>query len=163
MNLPTLAICVALLSLAFAPAAAADPPTREVIPPGEDFITDICGYPILVESEGTTIRKTFTNKQGEVVRIIETYPGFRWILTNLDTGETFTAVIPGPAKIRFNADGTTTFQGTGPWGWIGAHPGTGETGFFLLRGRIIEHTDAAGNVTSTFRGRTVDICELLAT
>jgi hypothetical protein len=161
MNLPTLTVCVALLLLAFGPAASADPPTREVIPPGDDFTEDICGYPILVESEGRTIRKTFT-KQGEVVRIIETYPGLRWTLTNLDTGETSTVVIPGPLKLRFNADGTTTFQGTGPWGWIGTHPGTGETGFFLLRGRIFETTDAAGDVTSTFTGRTVDVCELLA-
>lgn len=162
MNLPSLAACTALVLLAPATAASADPPTREVIPPGPDFTADICGYDILVQSEGRTVRTTFTNKQGEVVRVIETYPGFRWILTNLDTGATFTVVIPGPLKLRFNPDGTTTFQGTGPWGWIGTHPGTGETGFFLLRGRIVEVTDAAGNVTSTFRGNTVDICERLA-
>jgi hypothetical protein len=161
MNFPTLAACGALVLLALTPAASADPPTREVIP-GEDFTTEVCGYPIDVDAVGNTIRKTFTDKQGELVRVIETYPGFRWILTNLDTGATFTAVIPGPLKLRFNADGTTTFQGTGPWGWIGTHPGTGETDFFLLRGRIIETTDAAGNVTSTFRGSTLDICEQLA-
>jgi hypothetical protein len=162
MRFATLAACVALVLLALATAAPADPPTREVFPPGEDFTANDCGYPILVHSEGNTIRTTFTNNQGEVVRQIETYPGFRWILTNLDTGETFTAIIPGPLMLRFNADGTTTFKGTGPWGWGPTHPGTGEPGIFLLRGKISQFIDADGNVTSSFTGHTVNLCEQLA-
>jgi hypothetical protein len=161
-EVPTLGACVALVLLALATTASAAAPTREVIPPGSDFVTTDCGYPILVQSEGDTIRTTFTDNQGEVVRQIEVYPGFRWILTNLDTGATYTAGIPGPLKLRFNPDGTTTFSGTGPWGWLPTHPGTGETGVFLLRGHISQFFDAAGDVTSTFTGHTVNICEQLA-
>jgi hypothetical protein len=113
MRFSTLAACVALVLLVLAPAASADAPSREVIPPGQDFMDGTCGYPILVHSEGTTIRMVFTDNQGEVVRQIEVYPGFRQVLTNLDTGETLTVVNPGPLMLRFNADGTTTFRGTG--------------------------------------------------
>jgi hypothetical protein len=163
MKLPTLAVLAAAAILAVASVASADAPTREVIPPGPDFTVDTCGFPVLIHSEGNTIRKMFTDNQGRVVRQIETYPGFRWVLTNLDTGESFSAGIPGPLKLTFNPDGTTTFKGTGPWGWLPTHPGTGETGIFLLHGHISQTIDASGTViTTTFRGHTVNICEQLA-
>jgi hypothetical protein len=162
MRFSTLAACVALVLLVLAPAASADAPSREMIPPGPDFMDGTCGYPILVHSEGTTIRMVFTDNQGEVVRQIEVYPGFRQVLTNLDTGETLTVVNPGPLMLRFNADGTTTFRGTGPWVWGPSHPGTGEPGLFLLQGNISLFIDADGNVTSTFTGHTMNLCEQLA-
>jgi hypothetical protein len=163
MKFPTLTIVAACALLALAATAFADPPTREVIAPGPDFVDNTCGFAVLVHTEGTTIRKTYTDNQGRVVRQIETYPGFRWVLTNLNTGESFSSVIPGPLKLTFNPDGTTTFEGSGPWGWLPAHPSTGETGIFLLHGRISQTLDATGTViTTTFVGHTVNICEQLA-
>jgi hypothetical protein len=163
MKLPTVALLAVAGLLSLAALASADAPTREVIAPGPDATDAVCGFPVLIHSEGTTIRKTFTDNQGRVVRQIETYPGFRLVLTNVDTGESVTARIPGPLKLTFNPDGTTTFQGTGPWGWLPTHPGTGEPGIFLLYGHIHQTIDVSGNViTTTFQGHTINVCDQLA-
>lgn len=141
-------------------AASAAKPIREVIPGADEFVVDDCGFAVRVQAEGRTIRTSFTDGEGNIIRQIEVYPGFRWIFTNLDTSETIVAVITGPAFLRISPDGSSTFTGTGPWGWIG-DPAIGP-GIFLTQGRFVFTFDAEGNTTTFTRvGRVVDVCALL--
>ncbi len=153
---------VCLATLAVPGVAFADPPTREVTTEAPaPVINTSCGFPVLIEAVGKTVRKTWYDDEGNPLRAIETYPGFKWILTSLApgaSGESITLTIPGPAFYTFNPDGSTTVVGTGPWGFGGGNPDTGEPGIFLVRGRIIFHAD--GDIE--FVGGTIKaICPLL--
>ena len=97
--------------------ASADRPVREMIDLAPDDVTEACGFPVLVHSEGTIVRTTWLDEDGDPVRAVETYRDFRYVLTNQETQETVSVAIPGPAFYTFNADGSTTVIGTGPWGW----------------------------------------------
>jgi hypothetical protein len=152
---------IAVLALAAAPTAGADKPTRTIFSPSPDFTTDVCGFDVLVHSEGQTIVTTFTDEEGNVVREITVFPGFRWVLTRVDTGETVVAVIPGPGFLRLNEDGSGSFTGTGPWSWL-SHPETFEPGIFVSQGRWVTTFDAEGNFSFDIVGRLVDVCAELA-
>ena len=80
------AITVATMLLAPS-VAAADKPVREVVDLPADEITDACGFPVLVHTEGSIVRTTWLGDDGQPVRAIETYRGFRYVLTNQRTGE----------------------------------------------------------------------------
>lgn len=152
----------ALLAALVAVTASGAKPVRELIPAEDEFVVDDCGFDVRVQVEGRTIRTSFFDREGNFIRQTEVYPGFRWVFTNVATGETAEAVITGPAFLRVAADGSGTFTGTGPWGWIG-EPGTTEPGIFLTQGRFVVTFDVDGNTTSfTSVGRIVDICALLA-
>ena len=157
------AVCAGFVLFASATTSGADPPIREVLPAPADVQVDLCDTSVLFHSDGTTIRRSFTDELGRTVRLLETYPGFRTTLTNLDTGASLTATTTGPLHQRVNPDGSTTFTGTGGWAWGGLHPGTLAPGLFLLHGHITLHLDAAGNLTSSsFHGRTIDVCAVIA-
>jgi hypothetical protein len=133
------------LTLVAPSAAVADKPVREVLPLPPDATVDACGFPVLIHTEGQIIRNTWFDDEGNPVRAVETYPGLRYVLTNVATQRQITVSIMGPALYEFNADGSTTVTGSGPWGWWPANPGTGEPGIFLIRGRLTFTFDDEGN------------------
>ena len=110
--------------------AQAQKPVREVLPTPGDVDTNACGFPVRVHTVGTTIRKTWFDEQGNPVRAVETYPGSKYVLTNLETQKQIQFTIVGPAFYEFRPDGSFTVMGTGPWGWWrrGARWPTARTG-----------------------------------
>jgi hypothetical protein len=146
MKRRALILTVVGLAAVFAAPAAAQKPERTILPPYEDAVSNRCGFPVSLHDEGTIIHTEF--KDG---RVAEVYPGYRTTLTNLNTGESLVAIIPGPWLI----DGSTQV-GTGPW-LFGINPETDEPGFFLVRGRWVETDEGL-----TFVGHVVDLCAELA-
>lgn len=154
-----------LVALAFAPTVNAGKPTTETIPLPPDFVmsASVCGFPVLVHSEGQdgTVT-TFTDEDGNVVRQILIFPGNRQSFTNLVTGESIGVPTNGPGFWQFNPDGSSSLTGTGPWAW-GSNPVTGEPGIFWTTGRFVANFDSAGNQSSIdLTGRIVDLCAEIA-
>ena len=141
-------------------SALAGKPTIERIPVDDVFIDESCGFPVEAHFTGTVVRITWTDEDG-TVQIREAYPRFRQTLTNLETGETITNNISGPARIIERPDGSFTLVGTGTWGWD-AHPVTGESGLFLSKGRFVFSVDIEGNESFSIVGTIVDLCPKLA-
>jgi hypothetical protein len=165
MRRAILTLALALLAvLLVTPAAVADRPTREELPPGGDFVDTFCGFPMLLDFEqphpGTVT--LFYDQAGNLVRSFATFPGLRVTITNLETGESIAHDLSGPGVIEFNADGSTTLTATGPWGiWPRMN---GIRGRFITIGRVIEQTDATGALVSRTleSGRLIDVCAELA-
>ena len=154
---------VLAVALVFPSGAFAGKPVREVRPSPPDETVTACGFPVLIHSEGRTIRKTWYDDDGNPVRAIETYPGFKSVLTNLLTREQIVLAIVGPAKIEFGADGSETITGAGPWSWYPTNPVTEEPGIFLIRGRLTFTIDAEGNFSfEHLAGQIDDLCPALA-
>jgi len=155
-----------VVALAAPIPAQAQKPVREVLTPPPDVTTEACGFPVLVHTDGTTIRNTWFDEQGNPVRAVETYPGSKYVLTNLDTGKQIQFTIVGPAFYEFHADGSFTVTGTGPWSWWPTNPETGEPGIFLIRGRLTFTIDAEGNLVpgsfDVINGHVVNVCSRLA-
>ena len=158
------AVVLALLIALAAPVPAqADQPVREVIPLPPDATTEACGFPVLVQTVGTIIRRTWLDAQGNPVRAIETYPGVKYVLTNLETQKQIQFSIVGPAFYEFRPDGSFTVTGTGPWGWYPENPETGEPGIFHIRGRLTYTVDADGNFSfDLIAGHIINVCPRLA-
>ena len=105
MRRGVLLLSTVLIALAVAPAAIADKPTREIVPGPDDVVfTGQCGFPVLAHIEGVEIHTTFTDKQGNVVKLLGVFPGNTLTLTNLDTGKSVTlpatGALPRPARAR---------------------------------------------------------------
>ena len=157
------AVLLALMVMLVVPGvASADRPVRELIDLAPDDVTDACGFPVLVHSEGTIVRTTWLDEDGDPVRAIETYRDFRYVLTNQETQEQVSVAIPGPAFYVFNADGSTTVTGTGPWGWYPDNPETGEPGIFLFTGRLTFTFDEENFSFDLLSGRAVNMCAAIA-
>lgn len=154
---------IASVSLAAAPAAAGGKPVKiDLGPPSDPFVTNVCGFPVLVAAEGAGINLEFWDDEGNLVRVIGVFPGLRWVLTNLDTEETIRVPLNGPIFVDLAADGSGTVSGSGPWGAF-EHPDTGVPGLFLRTGRFTATFDAEGNDLSfSFVGHVVDLCERLS-
>ena len=149
------------LGLVAPSAALARPPVREVLPLPLDVTVGECGFAVLIHAEGQTIRTTWYDDAGDPVRAVESYPGLTYVLTNVATGKQISVPIPGPAKYEFNADGSTTVTGSGPWGWW-PNPVTGEHGIFLVRGRLTFTFDDAGNFSfELLSGQLDNLCPRL--
>ena len=157
------AVLAVVATLLMPGVASADKPVREVIDLPPDDVTEACGFPVLVHAEGRIVRTTWFDEDGDPVRAIETFRNFRYVLTNQDTGETVSFAIPGPAFYTFNPDGSTTVEGSGPWGWYPENPETGEAGIFLFTGRLTYTFDDEGNFSfDKLSGRAVNMCAALA-
>jgi hypothetical protein len=155
LRLPVVAV---LIALALWPGVArADKPdvTRE--PLSYAFVTEVCGFDVRIESEGTSIVLDFGNRQ------ITVLPGTKATLTNLESGTVIELhSLAGPEFHRTGEDGSTVVS-TGPWIWGPVHPVTGEPGIWHLTGRLVMIYDAAGVVIdATFTGRERNLCEDLA-
>jgi hypothetical protein len=150
-----------LVALAVAPTVNAGKPTTETTPLPADFIVSasVCGFPVLVHSEGRDgIVTSFSDEGGNVVRQILVFPGNSQSFTNLITGESIAVPTSGPGFWQFNPDDSSSLTGTGPWTWI-PNPVTGDPGIFYTTGRFVATFDPAGNQTSfDLTGRIVDLC-----
>src|SRR3954471_21878014 len=118
-----------VLTLAASGSASASAPTIERFLNEATFVTNVCGFPVRVDSSGYTVAIRWVDASGRL-RGIDAAPQARWVLTNLATGETINVNIAGPDHFTVNSDGSFRFVGTGTWGW-GRHPETGEPGLFL--------------------------------
>jgi hypothetical protein len=157
-----LIVSCALGILLLPPLASADKPTRTVIPSAGDFISTECGFKVAVHVEQDQFAiLTFVDDEGNVVREILT-GAIKWTLTNVKTGESIFVNLSGPGFFSANADGSSTFVGTGPWVFFENFE-TGDLGLLLLTGKFEIAFDAEGNVEFSRVGRTViDLCAELA-
>ena len=88
-----------VLALAVAPVATANKPIREVIPAPDDMvIADQCAFPVLGHIEGNEIDTTFTDKDGNPVKLIGVFPGNTLTLTNLETRKSITVGATGSSS-----------------------------------------------------------------
>jgi hypothetical protein len=124
-----------------------------------------CDFGLRIEQTGgKRIEKTFTDKDGNLVRLLQAGKGFDLTFTNLSSGESITIPSNGSvSQTTFNADGTSTVQHTGSNVVIffptDEPPGPSTT---LYEGRLVYTVDAAGNFTFvSSSGPTTDICALL--
>jgi hypothetical protein len=129
-----------------------------------DDTTEACGFPVLVHVVGSTVRKTWYDELDNPVRAIETYPGLKYVLTNVETQEQIQFSIVGPATYQYHPDGPFTVSRNGPWGWYPENPETGEPGIFLIRGRLTFTIDADNNLASfdILNGHVVNVCPRFA-
>jgi hypothetical protein len=155
-------VIVALLTMTLAAPAKADPPDV-LLPPqpiSYAFVTDTCGFDVLIEGGG---------KQGLIffadhVRLIA--PGQWATFTNLETGESMTISNSGPGKYTFseNEHGgvTVTLTGTGNWGHDHGDELILTSGLFVATFVF----DADWNLVSfdedNSRARVVDLCAALS-
>ena len=157
-----LLLSTVLTALAVAPVATADKPARGIVPaPGDRRRTDQCAFPVLGHIEGGEINTTFTNKAGDVVKLLGVFPGQKLTVTNLDSGKSITLANAGSYQKRAERDGSVTESITGR----GPIPNfTGEPGlWYLSGGRVLVTYDGEGNVTSVdSAGRLANVCTQLA-
>ena len=152
-----------LLALTLPAPASADKPVREINPSqGEHVIRGQCAFPVLGRIDGTEIITTFTDKAGNPVKQIVTFPGNTITLTNLVSGTSLTVMGTGSSQVRAAPDGSVTARAMGH-GPFFPNPITGEPGIWYLSGQGRSTIDAHGNVTSAkLMGRLVDLCPQLA-
>ena len=163
-----LVLVLAVVGALTVPAsAAAAPPSPgpdidDVLPAGvacADFDLGVTG------GGGKRQFHTFMDRNGNVVRFLETGTGSALTFTNEETGESVSFKSNGSvARITFNADGTETVQITGHSVLIlfptdvPAGPST-----TLVAGRIVFTVDQAGVFTvQQITGQQTDICALLS-
>jgi hypothetical protein len=158
-----LVLSALVTALAFAPAATANKPIREIIPAPDDMvISGQCEFPVLGHIQGSEIDTTFIDKAGDPVKLLGVFPGNTLTLTNLDTDKSLTLGATGSFQLRANPDGTASAMVTGRGAWLG-NPVTGEPGIWYQNGRVSANFDAAGNTTSVgSTGTLVNLCALLA-
>ena len=157
------ALAIATAVALGAPAASANPPTREIVPAADDVvITGQCAFPVLGHIEGDEIDTTFTDKAGNTVKLMGVFPGNTLTLTNLDTGKSITLVATGQFHAQLKRDGSGFVLVTGHGPFV-PHPITGEPGIWYLSGRLMAELDADGNPTSLrLTGSLVNLCSQLA-
>jgi hypothetical protein len=147
------------LSVGTAATAAADEPL--VFPAGV-----ACDFELIVEfTGGNRITREFTDKDGNVVRILSAGKGFDLTFTNGDTDKTFELSSNGSVeRTTINADDTLTVQSTGHNVLIlfpndvPAGPST-----TLYVGSLVYTVDLTTGVFTlqSTSGPTTDICALL--
>src|SRR3954471_7836927 len=109
---------VAVMTLAFAAAASADPPVKEPTPPVPgtfEGATAVCSFPVFADYlAGTSFSITHLDKAGDL----------SWIggagrivarVTNTTTGKSVVVNASGPGKITSNSDGSINIAAEGPW------------------------------------------------
>lgn len=156
----SLVVLLTLGLLLVGPSALATKPTIQEFPIDLLFLDESCGFPIEVQITGFIIHIEWIDAGGSL-RVFEAGPQIKMTLTNLDTGETLTSNIAGPAHITEGSDGSFTFVGTGTWSW-NANPETGEPGIFVSAGRWVFAVDSEGNESFTIVGKIFDLCPELA-
>jgi len=147
--------------LSAAPAFAAEADFTYELPAGL-----ACAFPLKIEGTGDNrIMKEFTDRDGNVVRMLSAGRGFELTFTNLTSGRSVTVPSNGSVQqTTIEADGSLTVQDTGhnvvvlfPTD-VPAGPST-----TLYTGRLVYTVDLAGVFTvQSISGRTSDICARLA-
>lgn len=167
-----LGLVAAAMAGVAAPVAtvSADKPT--VMPPGQDQTLELpagvaCSdFGVEIVVIGGQDLKTFTDKNGNVVRTLSAGKGSTLTFTNLDTGESLTLRPNGSTThTTINADGTFDVTATGhnvlvlfPSD-VPAGPSTK-----LYVGQLRFNVDPATGVftVTSFRGKTTDLCAALS-
>ena len=151
-----------LLVLMLPARASAGKPVREINPSqGEHVITNQCAFPVLGHIDGIEIITTFTDRAGNPVKQIVTFPGNRLTLTNLVSGTSITVMGTGSSQLRAAPDGSLSARAMGH-GPFFPNPITGEQGIWYLSGQGRSTIDPHGNMTADLAGRLVDLCPQLA-
>jgi hypothetical protein len=145
------------------PAIAADPP---------DFVLDFpaglaCSdFDLQIEGRGgNQVFREFTDKDGNVVRVLSAGTGSALVFINLSTGDTLSLKANGAVThIAFNPDGSSTWVTTGHNILIlfptDVPPGPSTT---LYVGRVVFTVDGSGVFTvQNDSGNSVDICAALS-
>jgi hypothetical protein len=159
------AIPAALMFIA-AQTTVAEPP--EPVPPQSfEFPAGVaCDFPLgVVQSGGNLHTKTFVDRNGDPIRVIQAGKGFLLTYTNLDTGNSVTIQTDGSvSQTTFDPDGTQTVSATGHNGLI-LFPSDVPTGPSTTHyiGRIVYTIDSNGVFTLvSTSGSQRDICAELA-
>lgn len=163
-------LAVALLALS--PAAIAAPPVKGDPVPNLgpfDLPAGIAcpDFPLRVEGTGSDAKvRTFLDRNGEVVRILQTGKGYTLTYTNLATMESVTIRPTGSnRRTVVNTNGTFTVTETGTAGIISFPldnpPGPSTIQYY---GRIVYTLDTDGSTLLSLKttGTSRDICEELA-
>lgn len=152
--------------------AVAAPPIKE--PPVEDFAAEVPAgqacedFALGIEATGSNVTvRTFVDRQGDPVRILQAGRGYTLTYTNLDTGKSLTIRPTGSNRTTVdNGDGTLTVTETGTAGIIlfpSDNPkGPSSTQFY---GRIVYTlvNDGSFRLTSLkSSGTSINICAALA-
>ena len=159
-----LLLSTVLVALAVVPAATANKPIREIIPAPDDMVINgQCTFPVLGHIEGSEIDTTFTDREGNPVKLLGVFPGNTLTLTNLNTGKSITLGATGSFQLRVEPDGSGSAMVTGQGAWPDGNPITGEPGIWYQSGRVSITFDAQGNTTSLrSTGTLVNLCTQLA-
>ncbi|BCW81789.1 hypothetical protein [Arthrobacter sp. NicSoilC5] len=166
---PSAMIVAALLTMS--PSAVAAPPEKGPAP--GDFSADLLAgeacpdFPLRVEASGSNVTvRTFYDRQGDPVRILQAGRGYTLTYTNLDTGESLTIRPTGSNRTIVDNGDTLTITETGTAGIIlfpsDTPKGPSSTQFY---GRIVYTVVDDGSFTLTSlktSGTSIDICARLA-
>jgi hypothetical protein len=145
--------------LAVAPLASADRPIRVSLP-ASDSVGEFCeGFQVLVHPTQNNEFITIFSSGAALIT-----GALKLEVTNLDTGETITLNVPGPARIT--EDGSALIA-TGPWllfGEVGDLGPGSPAQVILITGSFVLNFDEQGNLTAIteVKGQTTDICAALA-
>ena len=157
-----LAVAAVLAVGTSVPVSAAAPDFSIVLPAG----VACAAFDLGVEGTGDKrIMREFTDRNGNLVRLLAAGKGFTLTFTNLSTGTSLTLPSSGSVqRTTINSDGTSTVVSTGHNVLIlfetdiPAGPST-----TLYVGRLVYTVDASGVFTlQSTSGRTTDLCALLA-
>lgn len=157
--------------LAIGPTAVAAPPEKGPAP--EDFSADLpaglaCpNFDLRIEASGSNVTvRTFFDRKGEPVRILQAGRGYTLTYTNLNTGESLTIRPTGSNRTTVDNGDTLTVTETGTAGIIlfptDKPNGPSSTQFY---GRIVYTLldDGSNTLTSlTSSGTSIDICAELS-
>jgi hypothetical protein len=132
-----------------APAAAADPPD---VVTHTDFNSTrtigVCGFPIVLHSEGVFTVWQYLDENGNVVRErLHVERAFTVTWTNPENGKSISSVLGGPVFNEFGADGSQTQVVAGRERLFIAR---GEGPIASQVGRIVFFVDANGDETVPF-------------
>jgi hypothetical protein len=161
MRRTLLILSTVLFALTLTPHASATKPLREIHVQDDVVITDQCAFPVLGHIDGIEIITSFTDRTGDPVKQIVTFPGNRLTLTNMDSDTSVTVMGTGSSQLRAESDGSVSARAMGH-GIFFPNPLTGEPGLWYLSGQGKANFDAHGNVLSAhLAGRLVDLCPRL--
>jgi hypothetical protein len=133
----------------FAPAALADPPDSVTHTDFDSTRTiDVCGFPVVLHSEGVFTVWNYLDDEGNVVRQrLHVERAFTVTWSNPANGKSISSVLGGPVFNVFGADGSLTQTVAGRERLFIAR---GEGPIASQVGRIVFVVDAAGNETVPF-------------
>ena len=146
----------ALLAPVAATPALADTPVREWVTIDETFVWDDCGFPV---QQHDTLRLRFVSwfdDSGNRQRQVVVAPGARSTYTNLDTGDSVTAVNPFAVHKTDNPDGSVTIAFTGLA--FAIHGGRKS---YVSSGRAVILFTETGSTLLAEAGPSADLCDAL--
>jgi len=156
-------VALTVLALGSAGVASATKPIR-FGQPQPTFVSTCGSFDVLIELEGTEWITLLLDRDGNVTRVIGTYPQSKATVTNLDTGTSISFNLAGPLHVDVTAE-SEAVRYVGPW-LVNWNPETGTpdepTGWYLMRGQASFTFNGTGFSNYSFQGRYVDICAQLA-